>query len=353
MLPPTARRVLPRLPLPLAFVFALTAGAGRAAAQTVVITHAPPGGAVELLFNADRVQTGTADQSGEATLPFGLPAGITEADVRVSTERCGDTRRVLLVERGLQAPPPNGPCDRRDVSGFFIVTNVTSFVIDLQNPDPVVHLRQGPVPPAWLEHPGAPISEGHNLPPAPKGLMVFAGAGLMYSTNASSTACGGATQCSPTNVVGALSAGAGYWISHIIGMQAAYTRTGTVTDFGSDTGYHFSSARKADLFTISGMAGVPLGGFRLYGRGGANYSRADLVTSETIDISGTQNFELKTTGWGWQGAAGLEVWVKPFLGFYVEGGVEKLKGTAVGGGEGTLDDQLIFVIAGARLSLWR
>ena len=352
MLPPTSFRRPTRPPLlPLVVLFSVVT-AGAAAAQTVFVTHASSGTPVELMFNSDRVQTATADADGTATLAFSLPAGRTEADVRISTERCGDTVRVWLVERGLPAPPPVGACDRRDVSGFFIVRNVTTFVIDVANPDPVVHLRQGPVPPSWLGLAPGP-SEGLNLPPAPSGPIVFAGAGLFSSTNASTIACGDASQCTPGDRTAAVAVGAGYWISHIIGFEVSYVRPGTATDLGTGDGFHFASRRKADLVTITAMAGVPFGGFRIYGRGGANYHRATLSTSETIDISGTQNFELKTAGWGWVAAGGLEVWVKRPVAFYVDGGFAKLKGAALGGAEGSLDDQIIFVLAGARLTLPR
>jgi outer membrane protein with beta-barrel domain len=334
----------------LVILFTLTAGAGLATAQTVIVTHAPSGGTVELVFNSDRVQTATADANGEATLAFSLPATLNEADVRVSTERCGNTRRVLLVERGLQTTPPAGPCDRRDVAGFFVVRPVTTFVVDMEKPDPVVHIRQGPAPLAWLGRPGVSEETGLNLPPAPQGVFLSAGLGVA-ATGASSIACGSVTDCTASDVDVAASVGAGYWISHIIGVEATFLRPSNATAFGSGDGFHFTSARETRVWTIGGIVGAPIGGVRIYGRGGAAFHRATMTTTETVDISGTQDFELKTAGWGWIAGGGLEVWLKPFVAFYADGGIVKLKGSAVGGGEGALDDQLTFVTVGARIHI--
>jgi opacity protein-like surface antigen len=346
---PTPRRPLTPS-LALAVLFTLTAGVSLATAQTVIVTHAPPNESVELVLNSDRVQTATSDANGEATLTFSLPATLNEADVRVSVERCGNTRRVLLVERGLQTPPAAGPCDRRDVPGFFVVRRVTTFVVDVEKADPVVHIRQGPAPLSWLGRPGVSEETGINLPPAPTGLIVSAGLGI-GTTGASTIMCGSVTDCTPSDVNGALSISAGYWISHIIGVEASLLRPSNATAFGSGDGFHFTSARETRVWTIDAMAGVPVGGVRIYGRGGLAFHRATLTTSETVDISGSQSFELKTAGWGWLAGGGLEVWVKPFVAFYAEGGVLKLKGNAVGGGEGALDDQLTSVLVGARIHL--
>ena len=350
---PTPTRHLTLLLVACAFAAASAAGAGTAAAQSVIVTHAPAGGAVELYFDNDRVQTATADQNGEATLAFALPAVAQEADVRVSTERCGDLRRVLLVERGLQPPQTGGACDRRDIPDVFVVQRVTTFVVDMQNPAPSIHVRQGPAPLSWLDRPGGPTHEGLDLPPAPKGIMVFGGAGFTASQDASSIACGSVTDCTAHDVSGTLSAGVGYWLTPIIGVQASYLRPGDITDNGTGDGFRFTSKRKTDLLMLSGTLGVPVGGFRIYGRGGANYHRATLSTTQTLDAGSSQNFELKTAGWGWQAAGGLEIWVKSWAGFYVDGGVAKIQGNAIGGAEGSLDDTLIFGTVGLRIRIGR
>lgn len=349
---PTPTRILNLWSLAFTAALTLTVGAGFATAQTVVVTHAPPGGAVELVFDSDRVQTATADADGTATLKFGLPAAAAEADVRVSTERCGDTRRVLLVERGLQAPPVAGACDRRDIADVFAVRRTTTFVVDMQELVPSVHLRQGPAPPSWLGAEG-PGGEGRQLPPPPAGLILFAGGGFAASSDATTVACGTVTDCTSADLKGSLTAGAGYWITKNIGVQASYLRPADFTDSGSGDGFRFKSTRKTEVMMLSGTVGGPVGGTRIYGRGGAAYHRATLTTTETIDASGTQTLELKTAGWGWVAAGGVEVWLKPFVGVYVDGGMAKLQGNAVGGGEGSLDDRLIFATVGVRVHVGR
>jgi len=339
-------------PLALALTCVVMAGAS-ASAQTVIVTHAPASGSVELVFNSDHVAAATADANGEATMTFALPVDKSEADVRVSTERCGDVRRVLLVERGLPPPPPAGACDRRDITGFFIVRRETTFVIDVTNPDPIVHLRQGPAPLSWLGRPGTPEHEGINLPPAPSGVYVFGDVGLVNAMNASTVTCGNATSCTAGDLTGIASVGAGYWVTKMFGVQASYMHPAGMKDSGTGDGYTFTSTRTTDLFTITGTVGAPVGGLRIYGRGGVDYQRTTLTTSDTITASGTQNFELKTAGWGWIGAGGIEVWLKPWLAVHVDAGVAKLKGSALGGVEGSIDDELVFATVGARIRLGR
>lgn len=349
---PTPTRFPRRSTLALSAVIALTAGGGVAAAQSVIVTHAPPGAPVELIFNTTRVQTETADANGEATLTFALPPGQDEADVRLSTEHCGDTRRVLLVERGLQPPPVADACDRRDLPDVFAVRRVTNFVVDVQEAAPSVHIRQGPVPPFWLGHEGE-SETGSRLPPPPKGVIVFGGVGGVLPSNFSSVVCGTATTCSSADLKGGIDVGVGYWLKPVLGIQAGYLRSSNPTATGSGDGYSFTSSRQTEVATVTAMVGGSVGGIRIYGRGGGNYHRATLSTTETIDISGTQSLELKTAGWGWVAAGGVEIWLKPFVGIYVDGGVDKLMGNAVGGAEGSMSEQLVFANVGLRLHIGR
>ena len=50
---------------------------------------------------------------------------------------------------------------------------------------------------------------------------------------------------------------------------------------------------------------------------------------------------------------GIEIWVKPALAIYVDGARVRLKGGAVGGAEGAMDDNLTYVMFGARVHLGR
>jgi hypothetical protein len=337
--------------LALGVLFVLIAGAGIANAQTVIVTNAPANANVELFFNSDRVATATADTDGQATLTFSLPATTSETTTRVVTDRCGERRRVLLVERGVQMPPLTEACDRREVAGFFATRRATTFVVDMAQPDPVVNLRQGPVPSTWLAHGGIPEGGGVNLPPASTGLMVFAGAGFAASSDAGTVACGDVSQCTTDAANRTVSVGLGYW-KGLIGVQASYVKPNDVGSTGSGDGFSFNSTRRTDLFVLSGGIGAPIGGVRIYGRGGVDYHRATLTTNNTIGDA-TQTLELKTAGWGWVAAGGVEVWLKPAIAFYADGGLAKLKGGAIGGAEGALDDSLIFVLVGARVRITR
>jgi len=122
---------------------------------------------------------------------------------------------------------------------------------------------------------------------------------------------------------------------------------------GSGDGYNFSSTRKTDAALLGGVVGGAIGGVRLYGRGGASYHRATQSTTETIGTSGTQNFELKTAGWSWYAGGGIEVWLRSFLALYADATVAQLRGSALGGAEGSMDDQLIVATGGVRLHLWK
>lgn len=341
-----------RLAIALFLIF--TFGSRFTSAQTVIVTNAPAGGLVEVVFDTDRVGSSNADAEGQATVTFPLPAQLTEADVHVSTERCGDVRRVLLVERGVQGPPPTGPCDRRDFADIFVVQRITTFVIDFTNAVPTVHLRQGAVPASWLSDKGGPTATQSRLAPAPKGLMVGAGYGFSGASSWNDVACGTNTlACSSTSVKGTLTGAALFWLTPNVGAEATYMRPRDLSANGSGDGYTFTSTRSTEVGLVGGVAGGAIGGLRIYGRGGASYHRATLQTSEVITNVGIQNLELKTAGWSWYAGGGVEVWLKPFLAVYVDGSVVQLRGSGVGGAEGTMDDQLIMGTAGVRIHLWK
>jgi len=341
----------------LAFALLLVSTFGTlASAQTVIVTHAPAGGTVEVVFNTGRVATATADADGQATLTFALPGIETEADVHVSTERCGDVRRVLLVERGLEGLPPSGPCDRRDFPDVFVVQKITTFVVDFANPLPAVHLRQGPAPPSWLSDQAS--TSRFNLPDAPKGLIIGGGFGFSSAANWSDTVCGTNTAtCTTSAATKLLTASVAYWFAPVFGVEATYLHPGDDSASGSGTSginnFTFTSARKTQVGLLGGVAGIPLGGIRVVFRGGATYHEATMTTAETVASLGSQNFELKTAGWGWYGGGGVEIWLKSFLALYAEGGFVVLRGSALGNAEGSMDDHLITGTGGVRLHLWR
>jgi hypothetical protein len=339
-----------------------------ASAQMVYVRNAPPGATIEILMNARALPAATADASGDATLVVGLPTKQEEADVHIFTEACGNVRRLLLVERGLQPPASAQPCDRRDVYGFFVLRRVTTLVVDMERPDVAVFIRQGPVPPAWLAHGAeAEAAANRHLPPAPRGLMVSAGIGIATPSDFSTDACGDVTTCSVSDFKGNFSVGVSYWLKSWIGAQASFVKPGSASVTGSGDTFRFSTSRQLRYAQLGGMVGGAIGGVRIYGQGGATYHGATLTTSETSDDKtltladgttqivrgGTQSFELKTEGWGWYAGAGTEVWLKPAIAIYIDGGVAKLKGSALGTADGAMNDNVVTVMVGARIHLGR
>jgi hypothetical protein len=332
-----------------------TFGGTLASAQTIIITHAPAGGAIEVFFNNASVGTATADDEGQGTMTFGIPPQVSEVDVRVSTERCGETRRVLLVERGITAAPPTGPCDRRDFPDVFVVQRVTTFVVDFTNAVPSVHLRQGVVPDSWLSDQGGTTSTGKSrFAPAPKGLMVSGGIGFSNATDWETAACGTNTPtCTSTAVTRALVGTASFWLTPYMGAEATYFQPSDTGASGNGTDYTFTSSRKLQVAMLGGVVGGAVGGVRIYGRGGATYHRATLTTTETITNTGTQNLEFKTAGWSWYAGGGVELWLKSFVAFYVDGAVLQLRGGGVGGADGSMEETVITATVGARIHLWK
>ena len=348
--------------LTLSAAFELTLGIGAAVAQTVIVRNAPAGSPIELVLNTTTVASATADADGYATLAAKLSAttGKTEIDAYVFVELCGNTRRVLLIERGVRPPPPDAGCDRREVTGLFLVRQVSTIVVDVEGPNPTLLLRQESFNPRA-------VGTSTRARRAPTGLVLFGGAGLETFRDASAAACGNVTQCSEDDAGGAYSAGVAYWITRYLAAETSYLRPGEVNVDGSGDNFRFNSVLEAHVLTLGGKGGVPIGPVRLYGQLGWNYHRATSRTTQTIDSvsvggmgadsvtqtipGGTQTFELKTAGWGWGFGGGLEVWVRPWLGVYAEGGRAALKGTAVNGGQGVMDDAVTSLTLGARFHI--
>src|SRR6185503_1734254 len=101
-------------PLAVAAALNMTAGAAIAAAQTVMVRHAPPGVSVELLLNDTVAATGTADTDGMVTLDLKMPEP-GEMDANVYVDVCEKIRRVLVVDRNKRPPSPPAGCDRREI----------------------------------------------------------------------------------------------------------------------------------------------------------------------------------------------------------------------------------------------
>ena len=342
-------------PLVCAAAFTVTVGISVANAQTVIVRNAPLRSTVELVLNNDTVGSATVAPGADAvTLSMNLLAkvGKAETSAHVFVDVCTNLVRVLLVE--LQPPAPGPMCNRKPITGLFVVRTVTTFVIDLAGVDPAMWLRQGPAPPQWLGDAASLAAlRGRDWGTPPTNLVLFGGGGLTQFGNAVASACGNVTTCEGNDFAPAYRVGAAYWIRKFVAAEVSYVKPNNVTVNGSGDGFHFQSILEAEMLTVAGNVGVPVGPVRLYGQAGRIYHRATSSTTETIDASGTQAVALKTAGWGWLFGGGAEIWMTRRLAIYAEFGRAELKGAAVGGGEAALDDHATFVIVGGRIHIGR
>lgn len=321
----------------------VTIGTGVAAAQTVLVRHAKPAETIELMLNATKVATATADAAGDATLPLDLrvnSAGKTEIDANIFVDACDNLRRVIVVERGQPIAAQQPGCERRDISGLYFVRRVNTLVIDVGGTNPTMRLIKGEFG-----------LEPERTWGAPAGLVVFGGGGLTEFRDAALIFCGTASSCGK-NTGFAYMAGATLWLKRFVGVEGSYMKPRKTTASGSGDTDSFNSELDVDLVTVAGTLGVPIGPVRLYGKGGPNYHFGKSTTNQTIN-NRSQTFEVKTQGWGWGFGAGAEVWVAPAFAFYADAGFAWLKGEPVGGGEARFDDRLRFLMFGARVRIGR
>jgi len=353
-----------RLPLLLAVAAALqlTAGLGAATAQTVIVRRAPAGTAVSVVVNNEPAGTAAADATGTATVAFKMPGGKAETDARMYVDACEKERRVVIVERGVDAEAQAAGCTRNEVGRWFLLRPVTSMVVDLSGPAPGMWLRQGSVPPSWLTD--EPIEQGRNWRPSPTGLVLFGGGTLVSFRDAEARACGNVSECEGTGSPFGFSAGADYWLTRYLAAEVGYMRPSDVVARGSDIGHNFESRQDTQMFTVAAKGGIPIGPVRIYGRFGANRHEGVVQTTQTIDDltvtvdgvqqifeGGTQTYEFRTEGWGWIFGGGVEAWVTSSFGLYAEGGSAKVKGNAVGDIEALLDDRITYLFFGGRVRI--
>jgi hypothetical protein len=333
----------------MAAALTLTAGIGAASAQTVIVRKIPGGTPVEVQVNATVGGSAKADADGIATVPFDLEklAGKPEIDALVMVDTCDTTRRVVIVERGVLMPAPEAGCDRRSISGLFLVRLVNTLVIDAVGPSPSLLLIRGSFNPRATEGPRAAAN-------APRGLVVFAGGLLSSYKDARTLACGDAPDCDADGPWGTFSAGATYWITSFLGAEISYLKPQVLDVRGTGTGFQFANILESHILQLSAKAGIPARAFRIYGQGGLNYTQASLRTNQTVDgVSGTQQFEVETTGWSWQFGGGLEAWVTERVGIFGEFGLASIKGKAETEDAGEIDDRLTSILVGLRFSIGR
>lgn len=349
--------------LTVATLLSATFGVGPAAAQTVMARRVPAGEQVEVMLNGKSVGSAAADAAGDATIPFNMrnALGKTEIDANIYVDRCDTKHRVWIVEVG-GALPSEGTCDLRSVSGLYWVRDISTIVVnDVTAAAPTLLLFKGAyTPPA----PGQ--ESGPSAPPRefPAGLVLFGGAGLVKTNDATTAQCGDVTSCSGQESGIGFTGGGEYRFNRWLSAEVSYLKPSTVTTSGSDTTFRFTSEQKAHIFTLVGKISVPIGLAKLYGRAGASYNQAKIVTTETLDAhtvtvddvpvtipGGTQANELKTDGWGWIYGGGLEVWVARSFAIYGEFDYAALKGADVNDGEARINNRVGAVLAGLRVHI--
>ena len=333
--------------------------AGTAGAQTVIVRSAPPGSTIDVVVNTETAGSETANEAGDARLVLNMftTAGKTETDVYLFVDFCKDNRRVVIAERTGQTTPPAAGCDRRQILGVFLVKRITTLVVNAAGPNPTVLLRQGAVS----------LTPKRVWQPAPAGLHVFGGAGLMQIRDAVALACGNVGNCSGDKSGVGYTGGVTYWFSRYLGAEFGFTKPAEITIQGSGDSFTFTGFMDPEIYALSGKVGFPARRFRLYGQVGANYHRSSQGTSETVqDVTvtnddgtetvipgGVQTFNLKASGWGWQFGGGTEFWLMPRLAVYGEVGWTWIIGDAEEEAIGKIDDRYTSIIGGIRLRLGR
>jgi hypothetical protein len=342
-----------RLPV-LAAALNLSLGLGVAAGQTVMVRNAPPGSTVEVALNADTAATGTADATGNVTLPLDMAAkGIpTEMDANVFVDVCEKSRKVHVVDHARRPQPPAVGCDRREIPGLFWVRPINTLVVDVGSINPTLLLVKGSyTPPAPIVLNEAGEAPGRVWRQAPTGLALFGGGALVTYRDARGNACGNVVPCSGKDSRPSYTAGGVYWIKKFLAAEGSYVRPGHVTASGGDS-FTFNYLLKTDIVTVAGLVAAPIGPVRLYAKGGVDYQQATSTTTETI-AGATQTFELKTKGFGAVWGGGGEAWITKKVAVYGEVEFVQLKGAAQNGGAGKTADRVSAFIIGGRIKIGR
>jgi hypothetical protein len=345
-------------PLAVAAVFVVSAGAGGAEAQTLIVRRAPIGATIELIVNSTPAGSAQADAAGDAKVAFDLQALTRkpEIDARVYVDTCDNLRRVAIVERDAAPVPPESSCTRQELTGVFLVRQVSSLVVNVGEPVATLLLRQG----AYDLRPRGPRRA------APRGFVVFGGGSLINYANALEFGCAGVPTCSGDERGFGYTVGAEYWFSRYLSAEGAYIRPPELAVTGSGTAYHFDSFLEPHLFTMAGKLGVPVGPVRFYARAGFNYHRAESGTTQvTEDVTSTvdgvttttpgstETVTANTEGWGWLFGGGIEAWLAPAFAIYAEGGGAGIKGKSEVVDQGQIDNRVTMFTAGIRVKIGR
>jgi hypothetical protein len=339
---------------PVAVTAAVVVGmASVGSAQTVYLRNAPAGSSVEVIVNTAPSGTGTVDAEGEAKVAFTLPEGKTEMDSNVFVDACdsGKLRKVLIVDRARQAPPPAEGCDRREIAGVYWVRPVNTIVVNVAAAAPSLLLVRGSYTPPKPTAEG--VDEDQPARPLPAGLMMFGGAAYTNFRDAGILFCGNAP-CTPHTAGFTYTFGVDVWLTRFVGVEGAYLRPRNVEASGGDDTFHFDTKMETDVWTVAGKVGAQAGVVRLYGKVGVNYHQATATTLQTM-AGLRQTFAYKTTGWNWLYGGGMETWLgeRQRLAIYADAGVMKIKGKDEAGGEAQIDDVMKYVTFGLKVRLSR
>jgi hypothetical protein len=335
--------------LGLAAALNMTAGAAIAAAQNVMVRNVPAGSNVEVLLNDDVAGSATAGADGIVNVALKMPDP-AQMDTNVYVDVCAADRRVLVVDRNRRPPAPAAGCDRREISGLFLVTRVNTLVVDVGGPQPSMLLVKGSYTP-----PKPAAAEGEEAPrerrPSPTGVTLFGGSGIGKLRDALLIACGNVGNCDGNEGGFGYSFGSTVWFTPWLAAEGGYLKPRNVTAEGGDT-FRFETTFDLDVFPIVAKVGIPVGPFRPYGLFGTAFHQSRMNSTETID-SAVQAFGQRTHGWGLMYGGGAEGWLTSKVAIYGELSLTNIKGDAEDGGEGFVDDRMRFLGFGVRIRLSR
>jgi hypothetical protein len=326
----------------LAILFVAAAGS-TASAQTVIVRNVPAGDAIEVFVNGTKGASAVADAAGNAEVIIDRAVGVTaDIDARIHVDVCQKLRRIHIVERNQPAAAPDEGCERREITGIFLVRQRSTLVVDAGALIPTVLLRQGRYDP----------TAGKVRVLAPRGLVVFGGGGITEIADVVRFACGTVQDCDGDAAVIGVSAGAELWVTNWLGIEGTYIKPRRITTQGAGGFFKFLDTYDAHLLTVTGKLGIPIGRARLYGKGGGVFHSATSTSVTTIaDVD--QTLKLRTQGWSWVAGGGIEVWTGRSFALFAEVDYGRIRGEAVGDDiEGTARDILTSAVAGFRVKIF-
>jgi hypothetical protein len=316
--------------------------AAAVSAQTVIVTNAPPGDKVEVVFAGKPAGSAAVDPSRVATIPISPAAGAQEMDARVYVDVCSKLHRILVVERNQLPAAKDEGCDRREIPGIFWVRPVNTLVINMGGAIPTLLLVRG----RYDVNNPAPIRR------APHGLVLFGGGGLIGFSEVARFACGTVTDCRQDGSGAIFTGGTGFWIRPWLGAEGSYLRPSKLTSAGGESDFDFTTTFDVHIFTVIANVGVPIGPARIYGKIGANFHSATTTTRQTQGEE-SQTIVLDTEGWGPVYGGGFEGWIKPRFAIYAEGLLGTLKGQPNERSiEGEVDEGLKYFVVGVKVKLF-